>query len=192
MHAHGKGRLHYLSGKPMSGGRFHDSCRKGAQGMKGAVLGISAALGLVAILALSGIPARGGSLGATQLATAPVSGAQAFNKECSACHMAYPGVFLPARSWKKIMGNLTHHFGEDASLDPATTKAITDYLIANAADTKPGAPTAQILDGVSSSAVPIRITDMPFWQRIHSEVPPSDFSQPQVKTKANCLACHRG
>jgi mono/diheme cytochrome c family protein len=154
-------------------------------------VGAVAAIGCAAIASLFGIAAYGGSPEAIELAAAAVSGEQAFAKECGACHMAYPSVFLPARSWQAITDDLANHFGEDASLDPATTKAIADYLTANAADTTPGAP-AQILSGVRSTDLPLRITDMPFWRRIHGEVPASDFTLPQVKTKSNCLACHTG
>jgi mono/diheme cytochrome c family protein len=155
-------------------------------------VGAVAAIGCAAIASLFGIAAHGGSPDATYLAAAAVSGEQAFAKECGACHMAYPPVFLPARSWAAITGDLANHFGEDASLDPATTKAIADYLAANAADTTPGAPAAQILSGIRSTDLPLRITEMPFWRRIHGEVPSSDFTSPQVKTKSNCLACHTG
>lgn len=30
--------------------------------------------------------------------------------ECGDCHFAFPPVLLPARSWKKLMGNLKDHF----------------------------------------------------------------------------------
>jgi mono/diheme cytochrome c family protein len=155
-------------------------------------IGSVAAAGCAAIATLFGMAAYGGGPDATYLAAAAISGKQAFAKECGACHMAYPPVFLPARSWQAITDDLANHFGEDASLDPATTKAIADYLTANAADTSPGAPAAQILSGIRSTDLPLRITDMPFWRRIHGEVPSSDFTSPQVKTKSNCLACHTG
>jgi len=53
-------------------------------------------------------------------------------KECGDCHMAYPAVFLPAGSWNKMMGNLSNHFGEDASLDDTPRKHVTAYLTSNA------------------------------------------------------------
>ena len=152
----------------------------------------AAAAGLAAIATVFAVAAHGGSPDTTALAAAPMTGEQAFTKECGACHMPYPAVFLPARSWTAITGDLAHHFGEDASLDPATTKAIADYLTANAADTTPGAPAAQILSGVAPTDLPLRITDMPFWNRIHDQVPAADFARPQVKTKSNCLGCHTG
>jgi len=54
--------------------------------------------------------------------------------ECSDCHMAYPPIFLPKASWEKIFGNLSNHFGEDASLDPAKVKILQSYYIKNSSD----------------------------------------------------------
>jgi hypothetical protein len=43
-----------------------------------------------------------------------------FRAECGSCHLAYPPGLLPAASWQRIMIRLEGHFGDDASLDPAT------------------------------------------------------------------------
>jgi hypothetical protein len=119
------------------------------------------------------------------------SAQETFNKQCGACHMAYPPVFLPARSWKAITSDLAHHFGEDASLDKATTKIIADYLMANAADRAPGVP-AGVLRGIGPDEVPLRITDTPFWNSVHGNIPAAVIARPEVKTKSNCLGCHSG
>ncbi len=55
-------------------------------------------------------------------------------KECGACHMAFQPGFLPARSWTRMMGSLSDHFGEDASLPDDKTEIISAYLTANAGD----------------------------------------------------------
>lgn len=110
--------------------------------------------------------------------------------ECGACHMAYPAGMLPTRSWQAIMGKLDEHFGESAALDAKTTKHITDYLVANAADA--GGGSARRLRGVKPDQTPLRITEMPWWIREHrGEVSPRAFKDPRVKSKANCVACHR-
>ena len=122
-------------------------------------------------------------------AATPPTPEETFNTECGACHMAFPAQFLPARSWQAITGDLANHFGEDASLDPDTTKVITDYLVANAADSPNGNP--RILAGIAKADIPLRITETPWWIRRHGEVPASRYAQPNVKSKSNCLACHR-
>lgn len=111
-------------------------------------------------------------------------------KECSACHMAFPPAFLPARSWRALMSGLDEHFGENAALDEATARHITDYLVANAADA--GGNNRRVLRGVKASDTPLRITETPWWIREHrGEVRPGAFRDPRVGSKANCVACHR-
>jgi len=117
-----------------------------------------------------------------------VTGQQAFETECGACHMAYPPALLPARSWQAITSNLSDHFGEDASLDPDTTKKIADYLVANAGDTT--GQGQRLLRGEPANQVPARITETRWWRQIHSEIPDAYFKRPNVMTKSNCLACH--
>lgn len=117
------------------------------------------------------------------------SGGMAFRHECSACHMAYPPGLLPARSWRKLMAGLTNHFSEDASLDPATTRNITTYLVTHAADSPNGPP--GVLDGLPATATPIRITDMPFWREIHPQLlEPGVGTGPGIRSAANCARCH--
>lgn len=111
-------------------------------------------------------------------------------KECSACHMAFQPSMLPAKSWQLIMGGLSDHFGEDASLDQATARHIEAYLVENAADK--GWWGGKFLRGLNDGDAPLRITETPYWIREHrGEVPESAWRHPDVKSKANCLACHR-
>ena len=112
-------------------------------------------------------------------------------KECSACHMTFAPGMLPARSWHKLMAGLSDHFGENASLDPATTQHITDLLVANAADA--GGRESRVLRGLGQADTPLRISETPWWIRAHQgEVHPGAFQDPRVGSKANCIACHRG
>ena len=112
-------------------------------------------------------------------------------KECSDCHMAFPPGLLPARSWQALMAGLGNHFGENATLDEATARHITAYLAANAADSDPRY--RYVLRGLAGDAVPLRISDTPWWIRQHNEeVRPGAFDDPRVKTKSNCMACHSG
>ncbi len=111
-------------------------------------------------------------------------------KECSACHMAFQPQMLPARSWSKIMQTLGNHFGEDASLDKATQDHIEKYLVENAADA--GWMSGKFMRGIADGDTPMRITELPYWQRKHNrEVPARAWNDPRVKSKANCQACHK-
>ena len=110
-------------------------------------------------------------------------------KECGACHMAFQPQMLPKRSWEKIMSELPDHFGEDASLEKSATQYIKSYLMNNAADS--GWWGGKFMRGVKDHMLPLRITEMPHWVREHNEeVPKRAWSNPKVKSKANCLACH--
>jgi mono/diheme cytochrome c family protein len=108
--------------------------------------------------------------------------------ECSACHTAYAPVFLPARSWTAIMGDLANHFGEDASLPADKQAAILSYLVANAADSDVG--NKRIMRRIASDATPLRITELPWWKRAHDEVSSKRFTSDKVKSASNCIACH--
>ena len=146
-------------------------------------------LTVAALLAAVALPAVAeGEEGAQGLAVTDA----ATRKECGACHMPYSPLFLPARSWRKIMGTLDDHFGEDASLSDKESKAILDYLVANASDVS-NTRAARILSrGIAPADTPLRITRTPMWTAIHDELDPHWWSDPRVKSKANCTACHRG
>lgn len=141
----------------------------------------AAIAGLVTVSLLSWA-VRAGDDG--RLAVAPTNDAVVV-KECSACHMLYPPGFLSAQSWTRLMAGLSDHFGENATLDEATKKHITDYLVANAAKTSPGL--------VSSSAEPpIRISELPWFKREHREVGAGMLKRRGAKSMADCKACHAG
>ncbi len=111
--------------------------------------------------------------------------------ECGACHLPYPPQVLPARSWRKVMADLTNHFGEDASLSKAKTEEITQLLVYNAADTPRGVHA--FLRGLGPSEAPIRVTDTPEWRHIHDWLlGPGVGSGPGIRTAANCARCHHG
>ena len=144
-------------------------------------------VGTAAVAAIQSIP---GAVAAGTTVTQPQTGEEAFLAECGACHIAFPPGFLPKRSWQAIIDGLAKHFDEDASLDEATTKAIRDYLLANAADSRD--PRSPVVGGIRPDDAPLRITETPFWKRIHHEVNPAVFDRPDIKSAANCLACHGG
>jgi len=103
-------------------------------------------------------------------------------EECSACHMAYPAGFLPARSWQAIMGDLENHFGEDARLDEATRAEIEAYLVSKAAPR---------VRGVAETAAPLRISELPWFKREHEDEVSRRMME-RAKSMSNCVACHKG
>ncbi len=112
-------------------------------------------------------------------------------RECGACHMAFQPQMLPKKSWGIIMDGLPNHFGEDASLEPEMVRHIKKYHLDNAADS--GLFSGKFMRGLSEGSAPLRITETPYWVREHNEeVPQRAWKDPKVKSKANCIACHRG
>ena len=115
----------------------------------------------------------------------------AYQKECGACHTPYPAQFLPKRSWEHLLSGLDKHFGENASLPPKSLASIKTYLESHAADSALGY--AKAMRDVPSTATTLRITEMPFWTKIHArQIERHAFSAPKIKSASNCVACHRG
>lgn len=111
-------------------------------------------------------------------------------EECGSCHLAFAPSMLPARSWQRMMNELDNHFGDNANVDAATRERITRYLVANAGDAGGGRSTSKLLKGLSPDSAPQRITELPKWVREHRKVPDWEWRHKEVRTKANCVACH--
>ncbi|MEO8013004.1 MAG: diheme cytochrome c [Polaromonas sp.] len=103
-----------------------------------------------------------------------------YQQECAACHLAYPPGMLPAASWNRVMANLPRHYGTDASLDPATVKALSTWLGANAGTYK----------RVNEEPPQDRITTSSWFVRKHREVAPDVWKRTAIGSRANCAACH--
>ncbi len=115
---------------------------------------------------------------------------QSVIKECGACHLAFQPQMLPEKSWRKIMNGLSDHFGEDASLNAKMTASIRNYYVDNAANS--GWRGSKFMRGLDNDSAPLRITETPYWVREHNhEVPARAWKDPKVKSKANCIACHK-
>jgi len=99
--------------------------------------------------------------------------------ECGSCHVAYPAQLLPAPAWRGIMSGLDKHFGADASLDAASAAGIGAFLEKNAGS-------GRRVRGART----LRVTETPWFIREHDEVPAAVWTNPAVKSPANCAACH--
>lgn len=113
-------------------------------------------------------------------------------KECGACHMVFPPQFLPKRSWQKLVANLSDHFGENAALGDVARRAVLDYHLANAADSpRAGREGGKFARSVAAGQTPLRITETGRWAAKHREVRADRWTNPEVKSRANCAACHK-
>ena len=120
---------------------------------------------------------------------APVANA-VVKEECGSCHLPFAPSMLPASSWTRMMANLKDHFGDDATVNPKLAAEITAYLVANAGDQGGQRQGAKLLRGVSATNAPLRITELPKWVSEHRKVPDWEWKHKDVRTKANCVACH--
>lgn len=111
-------------------------------------------------------------------------------EECGSCHMAFPAALLPSTSWQRLMKGLKNHFGDDASIDATSANRITAYLTSNAGDKQGARYAEKMLRGVSTTDPSLRITELPRWIREHRKVRDQEWRQKDVRSKANCPACH--
>lgn len=102
-----------------------------------------------------------------------------WQEECGSCHTAFPPRLLTEASWKKLMSGLDKHFGDNAELNAKDRKAIEDYLVRYAGY------------GTRHSADNLRITETPWFTREHRSISPKEWVHPEVKSRANCTACHQ-
>ena len=110
-------------------------------------------------------------------------------KECGDCHMAFQPAFLPARSWRVMMGGLRDHFGDNATLPEDTVTHIRVYLEANAGDVIGRGVGRDFTRRIPADAAPQRITETREFLREH-RFSDSVWKRPDVVTKSNCVACH--
>ena len=111
-------------------------------------------------------------------------------EECGSCHLAFPASMLPTSSWKRMMAELDNHFGDNAVVDPEIAQKITAYLVANAGDAAGQRHGAKLLRGVDPASAPQRITELPKWVHEHRKVADWEWRKKDVRSKANCAACH--
>ncbi len=109
----------------------------------------------------------------------------AYQKECAACHVAFPPAMLIAEDWKKVLAALDNHYDDEVILDAQTHRLLEDFLLKNAGGQKVGGPGGK----AQGSNLP-RLTGTAYFKRKHREVSQADWRNPKVNTPANCAACH--
>jgi hypothetical protein len=120
-------------------------------------------------------------------------GAPAALQQCGECHMVFPSRMLPSRSWAAILTTMDDHFGEDAALSKKDLDEIGNFLTSHAADSQDATPRERhFLSALLPNSTPLRITAMPWWNQMHADFNFDGVKHNQVKSAANCLACHYG
>ncbi len=119
------------------------------------------------------------------------AGAPAELMQCGDCHMVFPSRMLPSRSWAAILSTMDDHFGEDAAIPKKDLDVIRNFLTSHAADS-PDATVRErhYLGALLPESTPLRITGTPWWNQMHADFDFDGVRHSQVKSPANCLACH--
>ena len=94
--------------------------------------------------------------------------------------MAFPPALLTAPDWKRVMARLDKHYGDNATLDERTRRELESFLVRNAA----------IDSRMAGDGDPPRLTTSAWFQRKHRKVSATLWSDPRVKSAANCAGCH--
>ena len=88
------------------------------------------------------------------------------------------------------MGGLNHHFGDNAKLDAATQKEITDFLVAHSADRSPHRRAQKIAKSIPDAQTPLRASETDYFVQKHNEVRADIWQRKAIGSEANCAACH--
>lgn len=110
----------------------------------------------------------------------PADTPASYRAECGSCHLPFAPMLLSSPDWKKVMGNLERHYGDNASLDAKTRSEIEAYLQRHAGNGS----------RVGGAGDPPRISVTDWFRREHREVSAALWRDPRVKSAANCPACH--
>jgi cytochrome b len=114
----------------------------------------------------------------------------AWDAECDSCHLAFHPTLLPARSWDALLDTQASHFGDDLALDPDTLAELRGFARDNAAESQLTEAAWKIGRSVPVQETPLRITETAYWARKHRAIADTDWQSPEVRTRANCAACH--
>lgn len=120
----------------------------------------------------------------------PALNHESWQTECASCHTLYHPGLLPERSWKKMMAQLDDHFGEDASLDEATTKDISDFLLAHSSDKNESRRAEKFNRSIPMHEIPLRITETRYFEHKHRKIKSDVWKRKKIASAANCVSCH--
>lgn len=146
---------------------------------------------LTLVLAVSGSTLLIAKAPADDEAVFPMPAGKTYVDECGSCHTAYAPGLLPARAWRKMMGELSNHFGEDATLADPQQLEITKALEMLASDGNQANMRMRRINGaIAANTAPQRISETGYFKFMHDEVRPSIWKRKKIGTLANCIACH--
>lgn len=111
-------------------------------------------------------------------------------EECGSCHMAFAPSMLPAKSWQRMMVNLT-------SISATTPKPKTPPPQRKSPSISLPTPAMRVASALAANCSkalprdpPHNASRLPKWVSKHRKVPDWEWRHKDVRTKANCVACH--
>ncbi len=113
-----------------------------------------------------------------------------FTRECSECHNLFSPTFMTKAMWSIALESPKEHFREDLREDVPHFESIKEFILKNSAKTSD----SEISRGIIASTegkVKYRITQTRYWRDIHQYIPRNAYNHPLVKSKSNCVACHK-
>jgi len=113
-----------------------------------------------------------------------------WQESCGECHLAYHPSLLPVRSWEKMFAEQQEHFGEDLALETNLLQTLTTFARDHAAETLPTEPAWKISHSIPVAQAPLRITETEYWKMKHHEIQEDVWKYPNIRSHANCAACH--
>lgn len=114
----------------------------------------------------------------------PADAPPAFKAECGSCHLPFPPALLAADDWRRVMGGLDKHYGDNASLDEKSRRQIEEFLARHA-----GSDRRVTRPDIKPGELP-RLTLTHWFRKKHDEVPAAAWKDKAVGGAANCAACH--
>jgi len=152
------------------------------------IVGMKKAVGLLVLCAWA---TTASAVNIARVDVAPLETSKAYEQACAACHMLYAPSMLPARSWEKIMADLSNHFGDNAEVTAAVNTEVTAYLKRNAAENDGRRYAKSMLGLLKDGETPGYISDTKYFKLMHDAVKPKMvLGNPDVRSFARCEACH--
>lgn len=113
-----------------------------------------------------------------------------WREKCGSCHVAYHPVLLPRRSWRALFAAQPEHFGENLVLDEEICRTLKAFHLRHAAETLRTEASYRISISLGADKTPLRITETPYWREKHAEIDEAIWHHKEVRSRANCNACH--
>lgn len=113
-----------------------------------------------------------------------------WREACGECHLAFHPALLPARSWARTVHEQGDHFGEDLGLDADTAERVRVFMVSNGAEANATEWAWEIARAVPAGEAPLRVTELPWWEEKHHDIPADVWDRPEVGGKLQCEACH--